>query len=101
MSSLVSIDEEEGVTREDEGGATRTVRDLGALTVSGNQETVHITWTTYAWQPLTTLMAWVSKSAFRTCRRNKKLYNGINTNKVTTCWGLFFLGSRVVDVSHC
>lgn len=34
VSSLISVDEEEGVTRVDEAGATRTVRDTGALTVS-------------------------------------------------------------------
>lgn len=40
MSSLISIDKEEGVTRVDETGAIRAVRVLNALTVSGNQETI-------------------------------------------------------------
>lgn len=42
MSSFISVDEEEGVTREDEAGAMRAVRDLAALTVSSYQETVSI-----------------------------------------------------------
>lgn len=40
MSSFISIDEEEGVTREDEASAMRAVRDMDALTVSSYQETV-------------------------------------------------------------
>lgn len=40
MSSFISIDEEEGVTRIDETSAMRAVRDMNALTVSSNQETV-------------------------------------------------------------
>lgn len=45
MSSLISVDEEEGVTRVDEAGAIRTVRDTGALAMSSYQETVNNTWT--------------------------------------------------------
>lgn len=40
MSSLVSIDEEEGITRVDETGAMRAVRDINALTVPGNHKTI-------------------------------------------------------------
>lgn len=40
MSSFISIDEEERVTRVDETGALRAVRDMDALTVPSNQETV-------------------------------------------------------------
>lgn len=43
MSSLISIDEEEGVTTVDEAGAIRAFRDPNALTVSDNHETIHIT----------------------------------------------------------
>ena len=43
MSFLISIDEEEGVSRVDEDGAMRAVRDMNALTVSRYQETVSVT----------------------------------------------------------
>lgn len=43
MSSLISVDEEEGVARVHEAGANRAVRDLDALAVSSYQETVHKT----------------------------------------------------------
>lgn len=66
MSSLISINEEEGVTRVDEAGAMRAVGDSDALTVSGYQESVHKTWRTTSWQPLGTLAAWNSTSAFWT-----------------------------------
>lgn len=79
MSSLISIDEEEGVTREDEASAMRAVGDTDALTVSGYQETVDKTWTTSAWQPCRTLLAWVSKSAIWTYRRSTSLLKNIDT----------------------
>lgn len=39
MSSLISVDEEEGVTGEYEACSMRTLRDMDALAVSGYQET--------------------------------------------------------------
>lgn len=79
MSSLISIDEEEGVTREHEASAMRAVGDTDALTVSGYQETVDNTWTTFAWQPYRTFLAWVSKSAIWAYRRSKSLLKSIDT----------------------
>lgn len=73
MSSLISVHEEEGVTRVDEAGAVGADGDTGALTVSGYQEAVNITWTTCARQPCRTLVAWVSNSAVWTCRGNTSL----------------------------
>ncbi len=73
MSSLIPVDEEEGVTRVDEAGVTRAVRDMDALTVSSYQESVHKTLNTSAWQPWKTLVAWLSKSAFWTCRDKTSL----------------------------
>lgn len=49
MSSLISVDEEEGVTRVHEASSLRTVRDMDALTMSSYQETVNKTWSTPAW----------------------------------------------------
>lgn len=51
VGSLVSVDEEEGVTREHKAGATRAVRDTDALTVSSYQESVNKTRTASARQP--------------------------------------------------
>lgn len=39
MSSLISVDEEEGVTGENEACSIRTLGDMDALAVSGYQET--------------------------------------------------------------
>ena len=82
MSSLISVDEEERVTRVNEGSAIRAVRDAGVLAVFGNQKTVKITWTPYAWQPLRTLVAWETRSAFLTCR--EKPINNTIVTYVTT-----------------
>lgn len=63
MCPLISIDEEEGVTREDEASAMGAVRDMDALAVSGYQKTVDKTRTISTWQPWKTFLAWVSMSA--------------------------------------
>lgn len=70
MSSLISVDEEEGVTRVDEAGAMRAVRDTDALTVSSYQESVSKMRTSFAWQPWRTLLTWDPESAVWTCRGN-------------------------------
>lgn len=75
MSSLISIDEEEGVTRVNEAGALRTVRDMDALTVSSYQEAVNITWTRSARQTSRTFAAWDSKCSVWTWRVNISLMN--------------------------
>lgn len=66
MSSLISVDEEEGVAGIDKTGAIGAVRDPNALTVPSYQETVNVTCITFARQTSLTFMAWVSKSAFGT-----------------------------------
>lgn len=43
MSSLISIDEEEGVARVNEAGALRAFGDIDTLTMSSYQETVNKT----------------------------------------------------------
>lgn len=74
MSPLICIDEEEGVTRQDETSAIRAVGDMDALTVPGYHETVSTTWTTSAWQPWRTLLAWISSSAIWTYREKKHTF---------------------------
>lgn len=63
MSPLISIDEEEGITREDEASAMGAVRDTDALAVSGYQKTVDKTWTTSTWQPWKSFFSGFSTSA--------------------------------------
>lgn len=96
MGSLISVDEEEGVTRVDEAGVKRAVWDTDALTVSSYQESVNKTCTTSAWQPWKTLAAWVSKSAFWTCKGKTSLM------KKKICTVLFedLLGMRLQSF-HC
>lgn len=65
MSPLISIDVEEGVTREDEASAMGAVRDTDALAVSGYQKIADETRTISTWQPWKTFLAWVSTSALR------------------------------------
>lgn len=92
MSSLIPIDEEEGVTRVDQAGASRTVRDLDALTVSSYHETVNITWATSARQPLRTFVAWVTSSSYLTFRRNIEQVNSASG---------FFSGQGLVAHTLC
>ena len=71
MNSLISVDEKQGVTREEEGCAMGADRDMDSLTVSSNQETVNKTLTTSTWQTWRTLSAWTSRLAIWAYRERK------------------------------
>lgn len=78
MSPLISIDEEEGVTREDEASAMGAVWDTDALAVSGYQKTVDETRTTSTRQPWKTFLAWVSTFSLRAYGKGMSLLNNSN-----------------------
>lgn len=81
MGSLISVDEEERITRVDEARSTRTRWDSDALAVSGYQETGGKPHAASARQACRTPLAWISNSAVWTYKtiKDKVLSRDVDT----------------------